>query len=141
MVLHPMLGKKKFADKAFVPWVDCTPEQQAFCLGVEVDDTILPQNMKIWIAKYVDHLYGVIKAETLKAILGSHPRPFPTAKPMDSELRWKHALYGQRFELQILQISVVTCSCCGWTKPFGTDPWMNKKWISQGNFQRKHLID
>ena len=31
--------------------------------------------MKIWIAKYVDHLCGVIKAETLKAILGSHPRP------------------------------------------------------------------
>ena len=97
--------------------------------------------MKIWIAKYVDHLCGVIKAETLKAILGSHPRPFPTPKPMDSELRRKHALYGWRFELQILQISIATCSCCGRTKPFGTDPWMNEKWISQGNFQRKHLID
>ncbi len=141
MVLHPMLGKKKFADKAFVPWVNCTPEQQALCLGVEVDCTILPWNMKIWIAKYVDHLCGVIKAETLKAILGSHPRPFPTPKPMDSELRRKHALYGWRFELQILQISIATCSCCGRTKPFGTDPWMNEKWISQGNFQRKHLID
>ncbi len=42
MVLHPMLGKKKFADEAFVPWVNCTPEQQALCLGVEVDCTILP---------------------------------------------------------------------------------------------------
>jgi hypothetical protein len=97
--------------------------------------------MKIQIAKYVDHLYGVIKAETLKAVLGSHPSPFPTPKPMDSELRWKHALYGPRFELQILQISIATCLCCGRMKPFGTDPWMNKKWISQGISQRKHLID
>jgi hypothetical protein len=73
--------------------------------------------MKIRIAKYVDHLYGVIKAETLKAILGAHPGPFPTPKPMDSELRRKHALYGWRFELLILQISIATCSCCGRTKP------------------------
>ena len=98
-----------------------------FCLGI---------------AKYVDHLHGVIKAETLKDILGSHPRPIQAIKPMDYELRRKHALYGRQFELQIvLQISIATCWCCGWTKPFGTDPWMNKKWISQGNFQRKHLID
>ena len=124
-----------------VPWVDCTPKQQAFCLGVEVDCTILPQNTKIWIAKHVDHLHGDIIAETLEAILGSHPGPFPTLKPMDFKLRRKHALYGWRFELQILQISIATCSCCGRTKPFGTDPWMNEKWISQGNFQRKHLID
>jgi hypothetical protein len=82
--------------------------------------------MKIRIAKYVYHLYGVIKAETLKAILGSYPRPFPTPKPMDSELRQKHALYGRRFELQILQISIATCWCYGRTKPFGTDPWMNE---------------
>jgi hypothetical protein len=60
---------------------------------------------------------------------------------MDSELRRKHALYGRRFELQLLQISIDTCSCCGRMKPFGTDPWMNQKWISQGNFQRKHLVD
>jgi hypothetical protein len=116
MVLHLMLGKKDFADEAFVPWVDCTPEQQAFRLGVEAGCTILPRNTKIRMAKYVDHLYGVIKAETLKAILGSHPRPFSTPKPMDSELRRKHPLYGRRFELQILQISIATCSCCGWTK-------------------------
>jgi hypothetical protein len=82
--------------------------------------------MKIRIANQVDHLYGVIKAETLKAILGSHPRPFPTPKPMDSELIRKPALYGRQFKLQILQILIVTCSCCGRTKPFGTDPWMNE---------------
>jgi hypothetical protein len=65
--------KKKFEEAAFVPWVECTLEQQAFRLGVEVDSTILPKGMKIRIDKYVDQLKPVIKADTLKAILGSHP--------------------------------------------------------------------
>jgi hypothetical protein len=133
--------KKKFEEAAFVPWDDCTLDQQAFRLGVEVDSTILPKAMQNRIEKYVDQLRAVIKAETLKGILGSHPRPFPTPKPMESESRQKHALYGRRFELQLLQFSIDTCSCCGRTKPFGTDPWMKQKWIIQGNFQRKHLLD
>jgi hypothetical protein len=50
--------------------------------------------MKIRIEKYVDQLEATIGAETLLAILGSHPRPFPNPKPMDSESRRKHALYS-----------------------------------------------
>ena len=133
--------KKKFEDAAFIPWIECSLQQQAFRVGVEVDSSILPKAMKIRIDKYVDQLGATIGAETLLTILGSHPRPFPNPKPMDSESRRKHALYGRRFELQLLQIAIDTCSCCGRMKPFGTDPWMNQKWISQGNFQRKHLVD
>jgi hypothetical protein len=33
-VLHPCWENKKFEDAAFIPWVDCTLEQQAFHLGV-----------------------------------------------------------------------------------------------------------
>jgi hypothetical protein len=65
--------KKKFEEAAFVPWDDCTLDQQAFRLGVEVDSTILPKAMQNRIEKYVDQLRAVIKAETLKGILGSHP--------------------------------------------------------------------
>jgi hypothetical protein len=133
--------KKKFQDQEFTAWVDCTLEQRAFRLGVEVDSTVQPKAMQLRIDKYIEHLQAALTVETLQAILGSHPRPFPTPKPMDSESRRKHALYGRRFELQLLQISINTCSCCGRTKPFGTDPWMNQNWISQGNFQRKHLVD
>jgi hypothetical protein len=133
---------KKFEDAAFIPWDACTLEQQAFRLGIEVDTTITHKAMKSRINNYVSGLEATIQPKALQAILGAHPRPFPTPKPMDPESRRKHALHGRRFELQILQISIDTCSCCGWTKPFGTDPWMrNIKWISQGIFNRSHLLD
>jgi hypothetical protein len=125
---------KKFQDAEFKPWVECTLEQHAFCLGVEVHCSILPRNMKTRIDKYVDQLQAVVKVETLQAILRSHPRSFPTPTPMNSESRRKHALYGRRFDLQLLQVEIDTCSCCGWTKLFGTDPWLNQHWIRQGNF-------
>jgi hypothetical protein len=85
---------KKFQDTEFKPWVECTLEQQAFRLGVEVDYSILPRNMKTRIDKYVDQLQAIVEVETLQAILGSHPRPFPTPKSIDFEWRRKHALYG-----------------------------------------------
>ena len=133
---------QKFEASSFIAWDDCTLEQKAFRLGVEVDTSVTDRTMQSRIDKYVSGLGSAIQPETLQEILGSHPRPFPTPKPMDPESRRKHALHGRRFELQMLQISIDTCSCCGRTKPFGTDPWMgNIKWISQGNFNRAHLLD
>jgi hypothetical protein len=40
-------GKPKFEDAAFIPWVECSLEHQAFCLGVEVDSTVQPKAMQL----------------------------------------------------------------------------------------------
>jgi hypothetical protein len=53
--------EQKFEVAAFIPWVDCTHlEQQTFRLGVEVDSTIQPKAMKLWIDKYVNQLQAAI---------------------------------------------------------------------------------
>jgi hypothetical protein len=57
---------KKFEDAAFIPWVECSLEHQAFRLGVEVDYTVKPTAMQHRIDEYVEHLQATLPDKTLR---------------------------------------------------------------------------
>jgi len=55
------------------------------------------------------------------------PLPYPSIVKMDTNTPEFHAHVGRRFEVSLLMYKVDTCSCCGITQPYHSDPMYPKE--------------
>ena len=95
---------------------------------------------KVAINKYVNALKQLVGDDAfVQKILDSSPKAFPTMKPMKEEVKEKMAVYGRRFELQMLEIEIESCACCGIIKPNYANLW--NQGAPTERFKRKHLVD
>ena len=117
-------------------------EEKARRLGYNVeappDGKPVPQRLGRRLDQYVASLRANVADDALvDSILASSPRPYPTTKPMDPEMRRNSAIHGRRFELMQLNFIVPQCDCCGMIRPYQNDSWYPETKL--GNFHRAHL--
>lgn len=71
------------------------------------------------------------EAPLFERLIDSHPRCFPTDRPLDRDMRLRLAVHGRRYELSLLNIIIEECGCCGIIMPVQDDPW-----LGDGSFAR-----
>jgi hypothetical protein len=65
--------------------------------------------------------------------------PYPSIVKMDTNASQVHADIGRRFEVSLLMYKVDTCSCCGITQPYHSDPFYPKESpLPKAHFNKKY---
>ena len=89
--------------------------------------------------KRLKETVGEGREKLVQAVLDNSPKAYPTIKPMNKEAKEKMAIHGRWFELQMLELEMKSCRCCGLTKPHYANLWENR--APQDNFRRYHLVE
>ena len=117
-------------------WDKADIESRALRLGVKS----LSANQA---TRYVATMRRKLGEDLTDRITDSVPRPYPTVKPLEPQVRRNLAMSGRRFEIEQLFVSVSSCDCCGATKPHVDDPFVDGNSTAAGPMTAsgQHLRD